>query len=194
MSDPDLSEDIIKRSEILAEIANLLGTKDVSFGSIAPEIDALSDEELQLRVSINRLSFIEDELAHGISDLNATHKVRWKERLGSELFLSETSASIERKRENLIRKAKELNKELATVLEETTESPATTITQLAKQQEKNVRKEQELREKRTKRRAYQGLPANLELAGYELLQAQEEQTKLFQLRERLLGSMADSVS
>lgn len=92
------------------------------------------------------------------------------------------------------------------------DTPPVTVTQLINQQEVNTRKEQELKVKRAKIKAFQGLPPvcfywefvpirpllniskNLELARHELRNARDEQMKLMQLRDRLLGRMAESVS
>ncbi|KIM39013.1 hypothetical protein M413DRAFT_75428 [Hebeloma cylindrosporum] len=54
--------------------------------------------------------------------------------------------------------------------------------------------ERELKEKRAKIKAFQGLPPNLELARHELRVARQRQMELIQLRERLLGHMADNLS
>lgn len=69
-----------------------------------------------------------------------------------------------------------------------------TVSQLLEQKEKNQIKERELREKRAKLKAFQGLPPNLELARHELRAARQKQMELIQLRERLLGRMADGVA
>lgn len=90
------------------------------------------------------------------------------------------------------------------------DAPPVTVSKLTKQQEKIKSKEQELKTKRAKIKAFQGLPPvryyyltspslfkrgqNLELARHELRNARDEQMKLIQLRERLLGRMAESVS
>ncbi|EGN94149.1 hypothetical protein SERLA73DRAFT_63004 [Serpula lacrymans var. lacrymans S7.3] len=73
------------------------------------------------------------------------------------------------------------------------ETPVT-ITELVAQKDRIYREEKELKVKYAKVKAFQGLPPNLELARIELIQAQDEQMRLVQLRERLLGRMADAVS
>jgi HAUS augmin-like complex subunit 1 len=94
------------------------------------------------------------------------------------------------------------------------EDSLVTVTDITTQQEINRRKEQELKGKRAKIKAFQGLPPvsfhssfprlvglklrvkplqNLELARHELQNARSELTKLLHLRERLLGRMADGV-
>jgi len=69
-----------------------------------------------------------------------------------------------------------------------------TINQFLSQKEKNLALERGIKVKRTKLNAFQGLPPNLELARHELRVARQRQMELIQLRERLLGRMADSVS
>ncbi|KAF5355898.1 hypothetical protein D9756_004355 [Leucocoprinus leucothites] len=196
MNESELSEEIKKRTGILSEAARLLDAKDVSFASITSKIDALSDEELLLRLSLNRLAFIEDELTMNLARLSHELQLisKWRVILGSELVSSETSASLERKREALIRKAKELNREFITAMDESKDKSSTTITHVLKQKERNAKKEEALKIKRAKLRVLQGLPPNLELARHELFQAEQEQVKLIQLRERLLGSLANDIS
>ena len=169
----------------------------------------------------------------------------------------ETVATLERRRETLIKKAKEYHKELESLLVSSffshlnfnfsfiisyitkIEEPlqvSTTVSQLLEQKEKNQIRERELKEKRAKIKAFQGLPPvsiilkkpssnpliqydgsikilenflnlsditpwyyyfffsqNLELARHELRAARQKQMELIQLRERLLGRMADGV-
>lgn len=107
---------------------------------------------------------------------------------------------------------------------------STTVSQLLEQKEKNQTRERELKEKRARIKAFQGLPPvsmlkshpspyfnadaqmiwkpepftsislwcclsqNLELARHELRAARQKQMELIQLRERLLGRMADGVT
>jgi len=106
----------------------------------------------------------------------------------------ESIATLVRRREVLLKKAKEYHKELEALLASMPDAPLITVTQLTKQQEKNRIMEQGLKAKRAKIKAFQGLPPNIELARYELRKARDEQMKLIQLRERLLGRMAKSVT
>ncbi|KXN83349.1 hypothetical protein AN958_01544 [Leucoagaricus sp. SymC.cos] len=160
MDDLHVQKEIADKIETLSKVADLVDAKDVSFESITSEIDALSDEALLLQLSNNRLAFIEEEL---ISDLaSASHELHlitdWKEKLESELASSETPAGLERKREALIRKAKELNQEHQQMMKESQDKPPITITQLLKQKERLAKKEEDLKVKKAKLKAFQGLP------------------------------------
>jgi HAUS augmin-like complex subunit 1 len=94
--------------------------------------------------------------------------------------------------------------------------PDITVTQLLTQQDRLRKKEQEIKSKRAKIKAFQGLPPvafseiedacqctlttadcvsqSLDLARLELRNARNEQMKLIQLREKLLDKMADGVA
>ncbi|KAF9463156.1 hypothetical protein BDZ94DRAFT_640663 [Collybia nuda] len=119
---------------------------------------------------------------------------RWRAEMEREGYGGETSEMLDRRREALLKKAKEYHKELDSLLANMPAAPPVTVSKLTKQQEKNKLKEQELKTKRAKIKAFQGLPPNLDLARHELRNARDEQTKLIQLRERLLGRMAESVT
>ncbi|KAF9445611.1 hypothetical protein P691DRAFT_675263 [Macrolepiota fuliginosa MF-IS2] len=192
----DLPDDITQRTETLSRVAELLGVKEISFSSISSAIDRISDEELLLQLSNNRLNFIERELSSNLA--LASHELqlilKWKEKLDAAISSSESTASLERKREAMIRKAKDLHKELEQTTADIKDQPSITVTRLMKQKERNAKREEGIRSKRAKLRTFQGLPPNLDLARHELYQSQQEQMDLIQLRERLLGSMADSIS
>ena len=162
----------------------------------------------------------------------ATYKrfFSWTEAMRTE---HHGTANLERRRESLLKKAKEYRKQLELLMvclfyecilssgltgafgceAEMPEDSPVTVTDITTQQEINRRKEQELKGKRAKIKAFQGLPPvsfhpsfpglvglklkppqNLELARHELQNAQSELTKLLHLRERLLGRMADGVA
>lgn len=155
----------------------------------------LIDESFSLSRTLNRLRFAEEELKIHLA--STKHELQlishWNETIKSGQSSEENTASIERRREVLLKKAKEYHKELEAAMAEMPE-PRVTVTQLIKQQEKNKLLEQEIEIKRAKVAAFQGLPPNLELARHELRNARNEQMELIQLRERLLGRMAAGVA
>ncbi|KDR68792.1 hypothetical protein GALMADRAFT_256644 [Galerina marginata CBS 339.88] len=195
----DSEEELVRCIDILARVVEVLDIPDASFASYSTAIDKLTVEKLTLSRSLNRLKQVEDELNHHLASLKHERDLlaHWNEVLspGSSSSLNpETAATIERRREALVKKAKECHRELETMLAEEPLEISVTVSQLLAQKEKNQAKEREIKEKRTKLKAFQGLPPNLEMARHELRVARQRQTELIQLRERLLGKMADGVA
>jgi len=156
-------------------------------------------ESFSLDRSLNRLQQVEDELVDHLASIKYEYHLikHWNKTLipgPSNSSNMETAATLERRRETLIKKAKEYHKELESLLIEEPLQVSTTVGQLLEQKEKNQIRERELKEKRAKIKAFQGLPPNLELARHELRAARQKQMELIQLRERLLGRMADGVA
>lgn len=120
-------------------------------------------ESFSLDRSLNRLKQVEDELVHHLASINHEYHLikHWNKTLipgpsnGSNM---ETAATLERRRETLIKKAKEYHKELESLLIEEPLQVSTTVSQLFEQKEKNQIRERELKEKRVKIKAFQGLP------------------------------------
>ncbi|KJA20828.1 hypothetical protein HYPSUDRAFT_766628 [Hypholoma sublateritium FD-334 SS-4] len=154
---------------------------------------------MALSRSLDRLAAIEDELKTHMASLEHESQLiaHWNVILtpGSSASLyPEVAAVLERRKEAIVRKAKEYHQTLGTLMGEEPLNVSVTITQLVAQKEKNQTRERELKEKRAKLKVFQGLPPNLELARHELGAARQRQMELVQLRERLLARMADSVS
>ncbi|OJT12887.1 hypothetical protein TRAPUB_10584 [Trametes pubescens] len=74
------------------------------------------------------------------------------------------------------------------------DAPPVNITELYAFRKKLKEQEKILKEKRAKVEAFQGLPPNIDLARHALAEARDKQMELIQLRERLLGKMADGVN
>ncbi|KAG5725414.1 hypothetical protein E4T56_gene4170 [Termitomyces sp. T112] len=145
---------------------------------------------------LNRLGCIELELQNHLAATKYEQRLveKWNTILETQEKEEESAVILERRKEDLVRKAKEYHEELKTVLKNMPEAPRITVTRLKEQEKKNKTKEQVLRAKRAKIKAFKGLPPNLQLARHDLRQARHELEKLTQLRERLLGRMADGVS
>ncbi|RDB27279.1 hypothetical protein Hypma_004295 [Hypsizygus marmoreus] len=198
MASPQASQSVQERLIALCQLAKNLkiDEEDLSFSSYSASIVNLSDELLSLRRSLNQMLLVEDELQDHLSLTRHEQLLidKWTISLEKDQETGETPAVLERRREGLLKKAKEYHKELTAVMALMPTPPSVTVTRLTEQQSTNKLKEQELKAKRAKVKAFQGLPPNLELARHELRNARSEQMKLIQLRERLLGRMAESVT
>ncbi|KAF8907708.1 hypothetical protein CPB84DRAFT_1768605 [Gymnopilus junonius] len=201
LQDPDNPEDdeLLRCMDTLARVVEVLDIPDASYSSYSTAIDQLFEEKFALSRSLNRLRQIEDEMKDHLASLrHEYHLIRqWNETLtpgSSDSLRPESAATLERRREALVKKAKEYHRELETLIAEEPLKVPITIEQFISQKEKNLALERMIREKRAKLNAFQGLPPNLELARHELRVARQRQMELVQLRERLLGRMADSVS
>ncbi|KAF8879963.1 hypothetical protein BD779DRAFT_1550548 [Infundibulicybe gibba] len=201
MVDKDMSqEDIQRELEALTAITEKLQIEDTSFLSISAALNQISDELLSLKVSLNRLQFAAHDIEFHLTQVEHERRLisKWTEALDADVRDKESITLMERRREATVRKAKEYHHELEMLLAGMKGPPSITVSDVQKKQAANRIREQELKIKRQKIRAYGGLhrfgALNLQLAKQELQSAILEQTKLIQLRERLLGSMADSVT
>ncbi|KAF8816606.1 hypothetical protein BYT27DRAFT_7181417 [Phlegmacium glaucopus] len=200
--DGDNNDELVKSLNILTEVVQILGIPDASYTSYSTAITHLTKESFSLDRSLNRLEQVEDELSNHLASIKHEYHLieHWNKTLipgpsnTSSTANMETAPTLERRRETLIKKAKEYHKELESLLVEEPLQVSITVSQLLEQKEKNQVRERELKEKRAKIRAFQGLPPNLELARHELRTARQKQMELVQLRERLLGRMADGVA
>ncbi|TFK38746.1 hypothetical protein BDQ12DRAFT_605438 [Crucibulum laeve] len=193
---PPLPDEMEEKLQLLVKVADLLEIDDVSFASYSAAITRITSESLSLSRTLNRLKFAEQELEMHFAFIKHEHRLikNWQETIESDQVAGKRAANIDRHREALIKEAKGYRNELNALLAEIPVEPEVTVTQLAKQQEMNKALEQKIKAKRAKIKAFQGLPPNLELARHEVRIARDEQMKLIQLRERLLGRMAESVS
>ncbi|KAG5649643.1 hypothetical protein H0H81_002723 [Sphagnurus paluster] len=194
---PQLSKEVEERLNVLQGIADSLYIDDPSDPlSYQSAIAHLSADALAAKRLLNRLAFIEQELQTHLATTRFEVRLlaQGTEALDAEHAKGENAAVLERRREDLVRKAKEYHEELKSILKTMPDAPAVTVSCLTEQQARNRAREQELKAKRAKVKAFKGLPPNIELARHELRNARNELGELTQLRERLLGRMAEGVS
>ncbi|KAJ3781828.1 hypothetical protein GGU10DRAFT_365474 [Lentinula aff. detonsa] len=202
LQDIQLSPLLESRLELLVQAAEALGLDEPSTTSFNRSIIQLSSRRLNLKLSLNRATYVEEELRIHLAKLEAELALlrKWSASLNEATSMSEptvgteteTAEILERRRTVIIRKAKEYQAQLSR-LNSTASSSSTdvTISDLARIQEQNKDREKEIRRKRKKVEAFRGLPANPELARLNLLQATQKLQDLTRVRERLLGRMID---
>ncbi|KAJ7660927.1 hypothetical protein DFH06DRAFT_1089335 [Mycena polygramma] len=187
-----LNPQVLERLDVLSRVADLLGIDDVSFSSYSSAIKRVSAREQDAQHTSNRLSLVERELQSHLATM--AHEERlidsWIEQLGSEHQKSESTSTIHSRREALLKKAKEYRATLDSIV---VDPPTVTFADLTAQQAANEQRAQSIKAKRGQIKAFKGLPPNLDLARQQLKTARAAQMELIQLRERLLGRMADSV-
>ncbi|KAJ7712535.1 hypothetical protein DFH07DRAFT_974932 [Mycena maculata] len=158
-------------------VADLLEIDDVSFSSYSSAILQLSARAQNSEKSLNLLLLVERELKSHLAAM--VHEERlmdsWIERLSGELATSESTSALERRREALLKNAKEHRAMLEAIVAA------------------NERRAEAIEAKRAQLRSFRGLPPNLNLARQQLKSARAAQMALIQLRERLLGQMAEGV-
>ncbi|KII86304.1 hypothetical protein PLICRDRAFT_143931 [Plicaturopsis crispa FD-325 SS-3] len=193
---PGVSSDNEERLRILIRVADVLGLDELSFLTYSSAITRLSSDELAVKRSLNHLKYAEHRLSDHLASVRHEEQLitKWTDVLQADQETGETASSLERRKEAMIKKAKEYQRELETLKNAMPYEPTVTISDLMAQQARIRQKEQELKVKRAKVKAFQGLPPNLGLAKLKLLNARNEQMELIQLRERLLGKMADGVA
>ncbi|EEB87925.1 hypothetical protein MPER_14514, partial [Moniliophthora perniciosa FA553] len=141
-------------------------------------LQALSDKKSSLKQTLHRTAYAEKELRTHLAVVRHEQGLidEWKEHFEA----SETTEVLERRRLALLRKAKEYKNELESIK---LVEPPVTISEISAQQERNKEIEMAIERKRTKLKAFQGLPPDLELAQIELKKAREKLIKLINLRE-----------
>ncbi|KAG2001916.1 hypothetical protein CC2G_001517 [Coprinopsis cinerea AmutBmut pab1-1] len=194
---PPLPQDLSDKLDVLVEVVELLGLDSIDFASYSPVLSRLVDQSISLSLTQERLRATEQELREHLGYLRHHNGLleHWRKTLqepGSSTS-EESSEDLERRRESLLRSAREYHKELEALIAQS-HPPKVTITALLQQQEKNRKLARDIKDKKAKIRTFQGLPPNLELARHELQKAREEQMKLIQLREQLLTNMAAGVA
>ncbi|TFK47961.1 hypothetical protein OE88DRAFT_1635470 [Heliocybe sulcata] len=191
-----MSPEIDHELDILTQITCVLGLDELTPAGYTSAICALSSEEIRVKLSLNRLRYAEEEMSNHLA--SAIHEeylaAKWTKEFKEDLERADSIATIERQKAALVAKAREYHKELEKVMVNLAEESSATISGILDQRERIRKKEQELKAKRAKIRAFKGLPPNLELARNELRNARQEQMQLIQLRERLLGAMAAGIS
>ncbi|KAH7881609.1 uncharacterized protein C8R40DRAFT_1078981 [Lentinula edodes] len=200
-----LSPVLESRLELLARTAEALGLDEPSIIGINHSIANVSTRRLNLKLSVNRAIYVEKELRLHLAKLEAELALlrKWTVSLSgvtpeSETAFetgagTETAESLERRRQVIIRKAKEYQAQLVQLNSTNASSFSTnvSISELTRLQEQNKEREKEIRRKRKKVEAFRGLPANPDLARLTLLQATQNLQDLTRVREGLLGKMVD---
>ncbi|KAJ8089013.1 hypothetical protein PM082_014261 [Marasmius tenuissimus] len=190
----ELPEQVERRIQALVMTADLLGLEEPSFVGCLGALTNLSSKRLSLKQSLYRAEYAVKELETHLAMVEHEQRLLngWKLHFDEALLSDENSPELlERKRQALLKKAKEYKRELENIK---LEDPPVTVSDLSAQQDRNKETEERIRQKRAKLKVFQGLPPNLDLARAALRKAEEEQTYLFQVRERLLGSMAESMA
>lgn len=195
LSNARLPEELEDYVEVLVNIADVLGIDDLSFSAYSPAISGLSDEELSLERSILRMQYAHEALVAHLASAEHLEQLtsRWIKTLKAGPTGDQSVAALERRKAALIAKAKEYHQQLTAIMSEMPGTPAVPPSGIQNVHKELKAKEQDLREKRARVQAFQGVPPNLELARLELRNARDEQMKLIQLRERLLDNMASGV-
>ncbi|KAF9527125.1 hypothetical protein CPB83DRAFT_907928 [Crepidotus variabilis] len=195
--DAEEAQEIQGALETLTRVIHVLNIPDAKFTSYATAINALSEQHLALSRSLVRLRTVENDLKEHLFILQAELRLinHWNQVLvpGSSESLLEAPSTLERRRDAMLKKAKEYHRELEALAARQPLNIPVSLGQLLLQKESNVSKEKEMKEKRARLQAFHGLPPNLELARHELRMARQKQTELIQLRERLLRKMAEAV-
>ncbi|KZT09074.1 uncharacterized protein LAESUDRAFT_696530 [Laetiporus sulphureus 93-53] len=180
----------------LADIADALAIDDLSFSHFATAISELSSQEVSTRRSSLHMRHARDELSMHLAIAQHEEMLikRWLEVLQAEPNAQDGTSALEKRKQALHAKAMEYKRETDSLKQQLPQDPPCTISELSAFQKQLKDKENTLAEKRRKVEAFQGLPANIELARHELRIARDEQMKLIQLRERLLDRMAVGMS
>ncbi|KAJ7751941.1 hypothetical protein DFH07DRAFT_960776 [Mycena maculata] len=187
---PTLEPDIEEGLHILTRVADLLEIDDVSFSSYSSAILQLSARAQNSEKSLNLLLLVERELKSHLAAMVHEERLMDRLRLSGELATSESTSALERRREALLKNAKEHRAMLEAIV---IEPPAVTFADLTARQAANERRAEAIEAKRAQLRSFRGLPPNLNLARQQLKSARAAQMALIQLRERLLGQMAEGV-
>ncbi|KAK1221333.1 hypothetical protein PQX77_015853 [Marasmius sp. AFHP31] len=172
----ELPEQVERRIQALVTTAELLGLKEPSFVGCLGALTNLSSKRLTLKQSLYRteyavkelethLAMVEHEqrLLNGYAPLMVLHTLdftitqgSWKLHFDEALMSDEDSPELlERKRQALLKKAREYKRELENIK---LEDPPVTVSDLSAQQDRNKETEERIRQKRAKLKVFQGLP------------------------------------
>ncbi|KAJ3973382.1 hypothetical protein EV361DRAFT_796310 [Lentinula raphanica] len=195
-----LTPTIETRLGLLIQIAEVLETDEASTtSSLTTSIAHLSRRRLDLKLSLNRAMYVEEELRTHLAKLEVELALirKWSASMNqrTEMSETETAETLELRRQAIVRKAKEHQAELIRLNSTKASSSSTniTISDLALLQTSNAEREKEIRRKRKKVEAFRGLPPNPELARLTLLQATQRLQDLSRIREGLLNRMVGDV-
>ncbi|KAJ3768317.1 hypothetical protein FB446DRAFT_650617 [Lentinula raphanica] len=204
-----LTPTIETRLGLLIQIAEVLETDEASTtSSLTTSIAHLSRRRLDLKLSLNRAMYVEEELRTHLAKLEVELALirKWSSsmnqrstfsshQMGAEISETETAETLELRRQAIVRKAKEYQAELIRLNSTKASSSSTniTISDLTLLQTSNTEREKEIRRKRKKVEAFRGLPPNPELARLTLLQATQRLQDLSRIREGLLNKMVGDV-
>ncbi|KAL1741438.1 hypothetical protein HDZ31DRAFT_45438 [Schizophyllum fasciatum] len=196
ISHEQLPEEITQRLDLLADVAHILQIEDTTdFLSYSNSLSRLSQHSLDAKQTLARLEYIESELRVRIAEMKHEERLiaKWRSTLSEQYPDGEDAHAVLRRRDAVLKRAKEYKNELDKLQSEALEPPSVTIGDIILQQEANRQREQEMKTKRAKLKAFQGLSPNPDLARAHLREAQDEQTRLIGIREQILAQMADSV-
>ncbi|KAJ3868046.1 hypothetical protein EV359DRAFT_33096 [Lentinula novae-zelandiae] len=170
-----LSPVLESRLELLAQTAEALGLDEPSIKCFNHSIANLSIRRLNLKLSVNRATYVETELRLHLAKLEVELALlrKWSLSLIGEAppglettsvktgtGTTETAESLERRRQVIIRKAKEYQAQLVQL---NTTNPSSifmnvSISDLTRLQEQDKEREKEILRKRKKVEAFRGLP------------------------------------
>ncbi|KIK65902.1 hypothetical protein GYMLUDRAFT_1027645 [Collybiopsis luxurians FD-317 M1] len=160
-------------------------------------LNRLSDRRMKVELAFHRAEYVQEELQTHLAELEAEVDLlhEWSKSLTEQSEAestqpAETAESLERRRQGIVRKAKEYQAQLA-LLNSATSSSAIRISDLTRLQQENKDREKEIRLKRKKVDAFHGLPADPDLARIALVQATENLKELIRVREDLLHRMIE---
>ncbi|KAJ4476528.1 hypothetical protein C8R41DRAFT_845828 [Lentinula lateritia] len=159
-----LSPVLESRLELLAQTAEALGLDEPSIIGFNHSIANLSTRRLNLKLSVNRATYVETELRLHLAKLEVELALlrKWTLSLigetppGLETSVehgsTETAESLERRRQAIIRKAKEYQAQLVQLNSTNPSSFSTnvSISDLTRLQEQNKEREKEILRKRKK--------------------------------------------
>ncbi|KAJ4468521.1 hypothetical protein C8R41DRAFT_871200 [Lentinula lateritia] len=169
-----LSPVLESRLELLAQTAEALGLDEPSIIGFNHFIANLSTRRLNLKLSVDRATYVETELRLHLAKLEAELALlrKWTVSLSEvtspglettsvKTGTTETAESLERRRQAIIRKAKEYQAQLVQLNTTNPSSFSTnvSISDLTRLQEQNKEREKEILRKRKKVKAFRGLPA-----------------------------------
>ncbi|KAF8508507.1 hypothetical protein JB92DRAFT_3120879 [Gautieria morchelliformis] len=188
------SASITNRIDILARTASALGVEDCSLSTYSAALSKLSSDRLQMHLHLIHLRNAERELreANGLARYRQELVATWPKPTDLEV----EAASLERQRRAMATKAQEYQEELSTIASGMPSEPdnGQTITSLLAVQDRLHQKDRELKALKRRLSSFENLPPNLELAKLELKAARENQIRLMNTREKLLGRMTLGLS
>ncbi|EIM92042.1 uncharacterized protein STEHIDRAFT_151390 [Stereum hirsutum FP-91666 SS1] len=164
----------------------------MSSASFYTALNKISRDLFDLRRDSIRLQGVEEEVQQHLKMAESELRLitKWIKEFDSPDLTSKLEET-EHQRAILALKAEEYQAELRHIQDI---KPTTTVADFLAQKERLRKKEHEVKIKRARIQAFQGLPPNLALAKQELHQAREELIRLSNLRERLLNNMVEEIS
>ncbi|KAF8525094.1 hypothetical protein BU17DRAFT_62819 [Hysterangium stoloniferum] len=175
---------------ILARTAAILCLDDPSVPAYASAFTRLSFEHLEVQQELIRLEKTERDLTRSI-DIAKYEQVLAESWLSSTEQLQAETSDLERQKKAMNAKAKEYQEELASIMSNSPAAQAEcpSITSLFSLQDSVQEKECKLNALKGRLQTFQGLPPHVELAKQQLRAARDNQIRLMNIRDKLLGKM-----